>query len=174
MPYRNLLLLLFALSMNALGMDSERTNSVPHDVLPLFSLASYMVPYDSVNIGYTVANTTFEDTLEIDVLNRPKEVFPLMVLGEVLGFNGFIWAWDRYVLDKGYARTGPSYWKRNFGNGTIITGLSTFTGILIRGRLITTLLVVRVMDSTGAFCMRHWEVIRGKCLPKRNTLPLTI
>ena len=51
------------------------------------------------------------------VLNKPKEVYPLIVAGEILGFNGFVWAWDRYVLDKGYARTGPHYWKRNFKEG---------------------------------------------------------
>ena len=82
---------------------------------PLFS--DQTIPEDSINVGYTVTNTTFEDTVDIDALEKPKEVYPLIVLSEVLGFNGFVWAWDRYVLDKGYARTGPSYWKRNFKEG---------------------------------------------------------
>ena len=82
---------------------------------PLFS--DQTISEDSINVAYTVTNTTFEDTVDINALEKPKEVSPLIVLGEVFGFNGFIWAWDRYVLDKGYARTGPSYWKRNFKEG---------------------------------------------------------
>ena len=51
------------------------------------------------------------------VLSQPKKLSPLVVAGEVFGFNGFIWAWDRYVIDKDYARTGPKYWKRNIKEG---------------------------------------------------------
>ncbi|WP_295857931.1 hypothetical protein [uncultured Fibrobacter sp.] len=44
-------------------------------------------------------------------------VNPLIVGTEVLGLNAFVWAWDYWVLDKSYAHTGPSYWKRNFREG---------------------------------------------------------
>ncbi|MBR6453255.1 MAG: hypothetical protein IKS97_01535, partial [Fibrobacter sp.] len=124
--FRKLLLALLLLSLSALGANfpnvsnTDLVNPVPQGVVPLFSIpqaALLETPYDSVNIGYTATNTTFADTLEIDALNKPKEVSPLLVIGEVLGFNGLIWAWDRYVLDKDYARTGPSYWKRNFQEG---------------------------------------------------------
>lgn len=33
------------------------------------------------------------------------------------GLNAFVWAWDYWMLDKNYAHTGPSYWKRNFREG---------------------------------------------------------
>ena len=121
--YRKLLILLACFVLTAFGVEfpnTEHVNPVPHGVVPLFSISAQVpleIPYDSVNIGYTITNTTFEDSLEIDVLNKPKELSPFLVLGEVLGFNGLIWAWDRYVLDKDYARTGPSYWKRNLQEG---------------------------------------------------------
>jgi len=51
------------------------------------------------------------DTAKVD------PVFPLIVGGEIIGQNVFVWAWDYYVLDKNYAHTGPSYWKRNFREG---------------------------------------------------------
>ena len=65
-----------------------------------------------------VQDSLVENTIPQEIaLSKPDKVYPLIVAGEVFGFNGFIWAWDRYVLDKGYARTGPSYWKRNFKEG---------------------------------------------------------
>ena len=60
---------------------------------------------------------------EKDTLVVPKDslygthVNPLIVSAEVLGQNAIVWAWDYYVLDKDYAHTGPSYWKRNFREG---------------------------------------------------------
>ena len=59
----------------------------------------------------------------VEVLVMPKDglygthVNPLIVGTEVLGLNAFVWAWDYWVLDKDYAHTGPSYWKRNFREG---------------------------------------------------------
>lgn len=44
-------------------------------------------------------------------------VSSLIVAGEVLGQNVFVWAWDYWVLDKNYAHTGPGIWKRNFREG---------------------------------------------------------
>lgn len=61
------------------------------------------VATDSVNVAEQV--------------EREKSVNPLIVTGEVLGQNVFVWAWDYYVLDKNYAHVGPSYWKRNFKEG---------------------------------------------------------
>lgn len=54
---------------------------------------------------------------------RPKDslfdthVNPLMISAQILGQNVLVWAWDYYVLKKNYARTGVSYWKRNFREG---------------------------------------------------------
>ena len=61
-------------------------------------------------------STLAPDTLDAQV-ESPKAVNPLIVAGEVLGQNVFVWAWDYWVLDKNYAHTGPSYWKRNFREG---------------------------------------------------------
>ena len=44
-------------------------------------------------------------------------VNPVIVFAEVMGQNVFVWGWDYYVLDKNYAHTGPSYWKRNIREG---------------------------------------------------------
>ena len=35
----------------------------------------------------------------------------------VLAQDGLVWVWDRYVLQKDYAKVGPSYWKRNYREG---------------------------------------------------------
>jgi len=78
-------------------LRKERKNAsqvIPHGIVPLFSMANKKNLYDSINVAYTVANTTFEDSVEIDALNKPKELSPLLVLTETFGFNGFIWAWD--------------------------------------------------------------------------------
>ena len=120
---RKLLLALLLLSLSALGANfpnvsnTDLVNPVPQGVVPLFSVSSRSLPEDSIDIGYTIVNTTFEDSFETDSSDKLTAVSPLLVLGEVLGFNGLIWAWDRYVLDKDYARTGPSYWKRNLKEG---------------------------------------------------------
>ena len=120
---RKLLLALLLLSLSALGANfpnvsnTDLVNPVPQGVVPLFSVSSRSLPEDSIDIGYTIVNTTFEDSFETDSSDKLTAVSPLLVLGEVLGFNGLIWAWDRYVIDKDYARTGPSYWKRNLKEG---------------------------------------------------------
>ena len=121
--FKKLLLALLLLSLSALGANfpnvsnTDLVNPVPQGVVPLFSVPSRSLPEDSIDIGYTIVNTTFEDSFEPDSSDKITAVSPLLVLGEVLGFNGLIWAWDRYVLDKDYARTGPSYWKRNLKEG---------------------------------------------------------
>lgn len=40
-----------------------------------------------------------------------------IVTAEVLGQNLLVWAWDRYVIQKDYARINPDYWKRNLREG---------------------------------------------------------
>lgn len=46
-----------------------------------------------------------------------SSVFAPIIAAEVLGQNVFVWGWDYYVLQKNYAKTGPSYWKRNIKEG---------------------------------------------------------
>ena len=61
------------------------------------------------------------DAIEAPIIPKDSlfgtHVNPLIVGTEVLGLNAFVWAWDYWVLDKSYAHTGPSYWKRNFREG---------------------------------------------------------
>lgn len=111
MQFRHLLLTLLFVSLNSWGVD------IPQGVVPLFSALAPNLSEDSVHLEYPVAKSSFEESIEIGNTNKFNEVSPLLVLGEELGFNALIWAWDRYVLDKDYARTGPSYWKRNFQEG---------------------------------------------------------
>lgn len=68
------------------------------DIVPIFADA------DSVQVSS-----------EVDV-NADPVFFPI-VFGEIMGMNVAVWAWDRYVLQKSYAKTGPTYWQRNFEEG---------------------------------------------------------
>lgn len=45
---------------------------------------------------------------------RLPVIIPFM---EVVLQDAFVWSWDRFVLDKNYAKIGPSIWKRNFREG---------------------------------------------------------
>jgi hypothetical protein len=42
---------------------------------------------------------------------------PIIPLSEVLFQNIFVWWWDRYVIDKNYAKINLHIWKRNFKEG---------------------------------------------------------
>jgi len=101
-----------------------RDNPPPEGVQPIFTDATISSGtqnnlYDSVGVAYTVEHSTLEDSLDVDStlgINE-KRVFAPIIASEVIGLNVFVWGWDYYVLDKTYARTGPSYWKRNFREG---------------------------------------------------------
>lgn len=43
---------------------------------------------------------------------------PIIIpFAEIVMQDVFVWGWDRFVLQKDYAKTGPSYWKRNYREG---------------------------------------------------------
>lgn len=101
-----------------------KNNPPPEGVQPIFSEEKFnstksAALYDSIGVAYTTDNSTLEDSLDVDSTQNfiRTIVFPPIVAAEVIGLNVFVWGWDRYVLDKTYARTGPSYWKRNFREG---------------------------------------------------------
>lgn len=79
------------------------------DISPIFT--------DTIGFAYTVEHTTFVDSVDQAKYTEPEHVNSGIVGLEVLGLNFVVWGWDRYVLDKDYARTGPSYWKRNLREG---------------------------------------------------------
>lgn len=83
----------------------------PTDVLPLL--------YDSVGVRYTEEHSTMADTLPgASNLGLYGETVNPFVIGlEVAGLNVLVWAWDRYVLDKNYARVTPKIWHRNLREG---------------------------------------------------------
>lgn len=78
---------------------------------------------DSIRMVDSLRQSGFVDGSAPSVSMLPEDsiaqklVSPLVTGTEVLGLNVFVWAWDYYVLDKHYAHTGPSYWKRNIEEG---------------------------------------------------------
>lgn len=82
--------------------------SIP-DVKPIFN--------DSAGFAYTEENTTFVDSVDNAILIDQKNVFAPIVGLEVLSQNVLVWSWDRFILNKNYAHTGPYYWKRNLREG---------------------------------------------------------
>lgn len=90
-----------------LSMASTRQSLA--DVKPIFN--------DSAGYAYTVENSTFEDSLDQSAFVAPERLSSGLVFLEIMGLNVLVWGWDRYVLDKDYAHTGPSYWKRNLREG---------------------------------------------------------
>lgn len=82
-----------------------------------------LIAADSIRVVDSLRQAGFvPDTLQ-HVPMLPEDsiaqnvVSPFVTAAEVLGQNVFVWAWDYYVLDKHYAHTGPSYWKRNIEEG---------------------------------------------------------
>ncbi|MCF0216300.1 MAG: DUF3943 domain-containing protein [Fibrobacteraceae bacterium] len=49
--------------------------------------------------------------------NQGNPINPFIVATEITALNVLVWGWDRYVLDKDYARISPSIWKRNLDEG---------------------------------------------------------
>jgi hypothetical protein len=41
----------------------------------------------------------------------------LRPLAEAIGFNGLVWAFDRFIMDQEWAKVGPDTWAENFKNG---------------------------------------------------------
>ena len=76
MLYRKLLPLLLFLSVSVFGEDISKgmvpdvTNPIPLGVIPLFSVPPQTLSEDSINVEYSITNTTFEDTLDVEVLNK--------------------------------------------------------------------------------------------------------
>ena len=51
-------------------------------------------------------------------ITEPEERVPASIIAvEISALNLLVWGVDYYLLDKGYAHTGPDYWKRNFREG---------------------------------------------------------
>ena len=105
-------------------IDSVKIAAIPDNIRKklkdenaVFSIEEARILRTSI-LGDSVIMEREKDTLVV-----PKDslygshVSPLIVSAELLGQNAIVWAWDYYVLDKDYAHTGPSYWKRNFREG---------------------------------------------------------
>ena len=108
-------------ALSAQHIDSVKIAAIPDSIREklkdenaVFSIEEARVLRTAI-LGDSVVMEREKDTLVV-----PKDslygthVNPFIVSAEVLGQNAIVWAWDYYVLDKDYAHTGPSYWKRNF------------------------------------------------------------
>ncbi|MBP5247891.1 MAG: DUF3943 domain-containing protein [Fibrobacter sp.] len=77
------------------------------------SMATETSPADSLK-----QDSTISATAEFAPREPQGQKLPVIIpFAEVTALNALVWAWDRYVLQKNYAKTGPSYWKRNFKEG---------------------------------------------------------
>lgn len=54
---------------------------------------------------------------DYEIVTAKERVSVPIVVVEVTALNLLVWGVDYYLLDKDYAHTGPSYWKRNFREG---------------------------------------------------------
>lgn len=82
-------------------------------LLMSFSMAMASAPADS-----PAQDSTASALQEFEPRTPTAQRLPVVIpFGEVTLLNIFVWGWDRYVLQKNYAKTGPSYWKRNFKEG---------------------------------------------------------
>jgi len=78
-----------------------------------FATAAANIPADSL-----AQDSTSNPVQEFTPRTPTGEKLPVIIpFGEVTLLNIFVWGWDRYILQKNYAKTGPSYWKRNFKEG---------------------------------------------------------
>lgn len=77
------------------------------------------VPQNDAAATAPAAGQSIDPGIETYAHERQSyEALPGIVpFSEIIAFNFFIWAWDRYPLQKSYAKTGPSIWKRNFREG---------------------------------------------------------
>lgn len=77
------------------------------------------VPQNDAAATAPAAGQSIDPGIETYAHERQSyEALPGIVpFSEIIAFNFFIWAWDRYPLQKNYAKTGPSIWKRNFREG---------------------------------------------------------
>lgn len=109
------------LSAAAWSIQSSLANR--DSIISIREMAEYrkaLIAADSARIVDSLKSMGYEQELDEYFARdtaKVELVFAPVVAGEILGQNVFVWAWDYYVLDKNYARTGPSYWKRNFREG---------------------------------------------------------
>ena len=94
----------------ALGLSAKEENYSSMDLDSIVSIQEGVAKHRATRKENSLPN------VEPTSVDSPT-VFAPIVATEVLGLNVFVWAWDYYILDKNYAHTGPSYWKRNFKEG---------------------------------------------------------
>ena len=121
-----ILVISFCVTTYAQNLDEEFSqlpDSLRIKILDKDAVFSVQEARDLVNFRRSMGDTLVPKESAPDTTIIPKDslfgthVNPLIVGTEVLGLNAFVWAWDYWVLDKSYAHTGPSYWKRNFREG---------------------------------------------------------
>lgn len=86
-------------------------------LLPMLCLAQLSIPVDTATIVSIQERMHRQQESDSVYSDSSETVFAPIVAAEVLGQNVFVWSWDRYVLEKNYARIGPSTWKRNIREG---------------------------------------------------------
>lgn len=74
---------------------------------------------DKNRVDSLAAKSSSIDSSEFYTPRKPtgKRLPVIIPFMEVVLQDAFVWSWDRFVLDKNYARIGPSVWKRNFREG---------------------------------------------------------
>ena len=98
-------------------LQNAAMNSSSMDDGSVLSIKEMVRIRDSIRAELGYVEIEDDSLVEARGDSAVKSVNPAIVFAEVMGQNVFVWAWDYYVLDKNYAHTGPSYWKRNFCEG---------------------------------------------------------
>ncbi len=72
----------------------------------------------SANAPKDTSNFATESANEFTPREPTGKKLPVIIpFAEIVLQDAFVWGWDRFVLRKDYAKTGPSYWKRNYREG---------------------------------------------------------
>lgn len=105
------------------AVKSIQDSLLRKDMVSLKEMAEYRaakITEDSSRIVDSLRAAGFDDEINEffsrDTVRTNSVAAPL-IASEILGQNIFVWSWDYYVLDKNYAHTGPSIWKRNLREG---------------------------------------------------------
>lgn len=79
---------------------------------------STLSPEDSLSASQKKTEASADSIPEFTPRTPTGKRYPTIVpFAEVIAQNVLVWAWDYAVLRKDYAKTGPSYWKRNYREG---------------------------------------------------------
>ena len=104
-------------------IGSDSVLSMQQIIEPRKALDNYTVDEaDGINLkdsnGVDVGQAHLENgSLHVEAEISKNKIHPAIIMLEVMGLNVFVWAWDYFILEKGYAKINPDIWIRNLREG---------------------------------------------------------